>query len=256
MKGTNSVEQEFAGQTAIVTGGASGIGAATVEHFGIRGARVFSLDTSYDLAVGEIEGAEVNGVKFETMHCDVSSEADVEQTVNRIAEASDNLAILVNNAGITGPQAPLWETSYEYWKKIYRVNVEGVFLMCRAVTPHLIKGGYGRIVNVASMAGMEGNARSSAYSSAKSAVIGLTKSIAKELARTGVLANSIAPTVFTTPINQKVDPDYHEYLLARIPLGRPGEVGEAAEMIGFLSSSKCSFSTGAVFDLSGGRAVY
>jgi 2-dehydro-3-deoxy-L-rhamnonate dehydrogenase (NAD+) len=112
------------------------------------------------------------------------------------------------------------------------------------------------VVNVASMAGMEGNARSSAYSSSKSAVIGMTKSLGKELAPTGVLVNAIAPTVFTTPINKQVDQDYHEYLISRIPLGRPGEVGEAAELIGFLSSSRCSFSTGAVFDLSGGRAVY
>lgn len=250
------MEQEFAGQTAIVTGGASGIGAATVQHFAKRGGRVFSVDVSYGSQIGEIVAAEVNGVRIETIRCDVSSESQVQHTVDAIANATDSLTILVNNAGITGPQAPVWETSYEYWKKIYSVNLDGVFLMCRAVVPHMIKGGYGRIVNVASMAGMEGNARSSAYSSAKSAVIGMTKSLSKELARTGVLANSIAPTVFTTPINQQVDPDYHEYLLSRIPLGRPGDPAEAAEMIGFLSSRKVSFSTGAVFDLSGGRAVY
>lgn len=249
-------EQLFLGQVAIVTGGRSGIGAAAVVHLARRGARVFSVDVSYDSPVGEVVATTLDGLSIETVHCDVSVESDVEQAVAGIAAAAGSVTILVNNAGITGPQAPLWETSYEYWKKIYRVNVDGVFLMSRAVIPHLIKGGYGRIVNIASMAGMEGNARSSAYSSAKSAVIGMTKSLGKELAPTGVLVNAIAPTVFTTPINQQVDQDYHEYLISRIPLGRPGEVHEAAEMIGFLSSSRCSFSTGAVFDLSGGRAVY
>ena len=249
-------EQVFSGQVAIVTGGGSGIGAAAVEHFARRGGRVFSVDVSYDSPAGEIVPSAGDGFSFETVHCDVSDEAEVEQTVTNIVGASRSVTILVNSAGITGPQAPLWETSYEYWRRIYRVNVDGVFFMSRAVIPHLIEGGYGRVINIASMAGMEGNARSSAYSSAKSAVIGMTKSLGKELARTGVLVNSIAPTVFTTPINQKVDQDYHEYLISRIPLGRPGEVHEAAEMIGFLSSSRCSFSTGAVFDLSGGRAVY
>ena len=251
-----SEEQLFAGQIAIVTGGGSGIGAAAVEHFGRRGARVFSVDRSYDSPVGEVVPVEAEGFRVETVHCDVSSETDVETSVEGIIAVAGGVTILVNNAGITGPQAPLWQTNYEYWKKIYRVNVDGVFLMSRAVVPHLIEAGYGRIVNVASMAGMEGNARSSAYSSAKAAVIGMTKSLGKELARTGVLVNAIAPTVFTTPINQQVDQDYHDYLISRIPLGRPGDVGEAAEMIGFLSSSRCSFSTGAVFDLSGGRAVY
>lgn len=249
-------EAEFAGQIAIVTGGASGIGAAAIAHLGTRGARVFSMDKSYETPVGEVVPMEVGGVTVETVRCDVSSETEVEESVAQIIAAAGGVTILVNNAGVTGPQAPLWETSYDYWKKMYAVNLDGVFLTSRAVIPHLIAGGYGRIVNVASMAGMEGNARSSGYSSAKSAVIGLTKSLGKELARTGVLVNAIAPTVFTTPINQQVDQDYHEYLIGRIPLGRPGEVHEAAEMIGFLASSRCSFSTGAVFDLSGGRAVY
>lgn len=251
-----SEEQLFSGQVAIVTGGGSGIGAAAVEHFARRGARVFSMDRSYESAVGEVVSVEAGGLTVETVRCDVSSETEVQESVASIVALAGGATILVNNAGITGPQAPLWETDYEYWKKIYRVNVDGVFLTSRAVIPHLIEGGYGRIVNVASMAGMEGNARSSAYSSAKSAVIGMTKSLGKELARTGVLVNAIAPTVFTTPINKQVDQDYHEYLISRIPLGRPGDVREAAEMIGFLASSRCSFSTGAVFDLSGGRAVY
>ncbi|MDI2098696.1 SDR family NAD(P)-dependent oxidoreductase [Ruicaihuangia caeni] len=249
-------DDSFAGQVAIVTGGASGIGAAAVEHFARRGARVFSVDRDYQTAPAEIVAARVGTLEIETVHCDVSDEQQVAETAERIATEAGSASILVNSAGITGPQAPLWETSYDYWKQIYRVNVDGTFLMCRAVLPHLIKAGYGRVINIASMAGMEGNARSSAYSSSKSAVIGLTKSLGKELARTGVLVNAIAPTVFTTPINQKVDQDYHEYLISRIPLGRPGEVHEAAELIGFLASSRCSFSTGAVFDLSGGRAVY
>jgi 2-dehydro-3-deoxy-L-rhamnonate dehydrogenase (NAD+) len=249
-------DQSFAGQIAIVTGGASGIGAAAVEHFARRGARVVSVDVSYATAPGEINAGQVGDLTIDTVHCDVSSESEVEQTVANIIGATGGATILINSAGITGPQAPLWETSYAYWQKIYRVNVDGIFLMSRAVLPHLIAAGYGRVVNVASMGGMEGDARSSAYSSSKSAVIGMTKSLGKELAPTGVLVNAIAPTVFTTPINKQVDQDYHEYLISRIPLGRPGEVGEAAELIGFLSSSRCSFSTGAVFDLSGGRAVY
>ncbi|WP_403021155.1 SDR family NAD(P)-dependent oxidoreductase [Salinibacterium sp. GXW1014] len=248
--------REFEGQVAVVTGGASGIGAATVRHYLERGARVFSIDNSYDSAAGVVVDAEVDGATVGTVRCDVSSEDEVARSVASIVEAAREITILVNSAGVTGPQAPLWETSYEYWKKIYRVNVDGTFLVCRAVIPHLIEKGYGRVVNIASMAGMEGNANSSAYSSAKSAVIGMTKSLGKELARTGVLINSIAPTVFITPINQQVDQDYHEYLISRIPLGRAGRVEEAAELIGFLTSARCTFSTGAVFDLSGGRAVY
>ncbi|WP_028847756.1 MULTISPECIES: SDR family NAD(P)-dependent oxidoreductase [Thermocrispum] len=249
-------EQIFSGQTAIVTGGASGIGAATVEHIARRGGRVFSVDLSYDSPAGEVVPVSGNGFGYEAVRCDVSNEDEVERTVSSIVDAAGSPSILVNSAGTTGPQAPLWETSYDYWKMIYRINVDGTFLMCRAVIPHLTSNGYGRIVNIASMAGKEGNAGSSAYSSAKAAVIGMTKCLGKELARTGVLVNAVAPTVFTTPLNKKVNPDYHEFLISRIPLGRPGEVHEAAEMIGFLVSSRCSFSTGAVFDLSGGRAVY
>lgn len=249
-------DNSFEGQIAIVTGGGSGIGAATAAHFARRGGRVFSLDASYSTSPGEIGRMEGKDYAIETAHCDVSDEDGVAKTVKAVVAEAGGVSILVNSAGITGAQAALWETSYDYWKKIYRVNVDGTFLMLRAVIPHLIEAGYGRIVNIASMAGMEGNAGSSPYSSSKSAVIGLTKSLGKELARTGVLANAIAPTVFTTPINQKVNQDYHEYLISRIPLGRPGKVEEAAELIGFLASSKCSFSAGAVFDLSGGRAVY
>jgi NAD(P)-dependent dehydrogenase (short-subunit alcohol dehydrogenase family) len=248
-------DNSFEGQIAIVTGGASGIGAATVEHFAMRGARVFSLDWSYPAAAG-LRREERDGYSIETIHCDVSDEEGVARVVDEVVTAAGGVTILVNSAGITGPQAPVWETSYAYWKKVYSVNIDGTFLVLRAVVPHLIAAGYGRVVNIASMAGMEGNARSCAYSSAKSAVIGLTKTIGKELARTGVLVNAITPTVFTTPINKQVDQDYHEFLMSRIPMGRPGDVSEAAEMIGFLASSKCSFSTGAVFDLSGGRAVY
>lgn len=250
---------EFAGQVAIVTGGASGIGAATARLLHERGAHVVVLDRNPEAlkSVSELVAAAGDGsARMDGRLLDITDLAAVTATVAEVVENLGRIDVLVNNAGVTGPAGRLWDVDPEYWHRIYDVHVHGTFYMLKAVLPHLVEAGYGRVVNVASVAGKEGNANSAPYSSAKAAVIGLTKSLGKELATTGVLINAVTPGQFDTPIMRDVTPSHHEELLAKIPMGRMGRPEEAAEMIAFLASRRVSFSTGAMFDLSGGRTTY
>ena len=221
---------------AIVTGGASGIGAAITARLRADGVTVLvaDLDPGADLVL------------------DVSDAAQVDRCADALGEAD----ILVNCAGIVGPQQPLWEVDPEEWSRTIAVNLTGAFLMCRAVIPGMRRRGWGRIVNISSVAGKEGNANLAAYSAAKSGLIGMTKSLGKELATDGVMVNVVTPAVVSTPLNLTTAPEILERLIARIPMGRPGTPEEVAEMVAWLSSDRCSFSTGAVFDLSGGRSTY
>jgi 3-oxoacyl-[acyl-carrier protein] reductase len=166
------------------------------------------------------------------------------------------LHLLVNNAGITGNNRPSWELDEADWRRVIDIDLTGVFLCCKAVVPRLLSAGYGRVVNIASIAGKEGNPNAAHYSSAKAGVIAFTKSLGKELAKTGVVANCVAPAVIETDILQQMTPQHVEYMLSRIPMGRFGKKEEAAALVAWLCSPDCSFSTGAVFDLSGGRATY
>ncbi len=250
---------ELDGQVAVVTGGASGIGAATCALLHARGAHVVALDR--DAGMGEtladrVLAAGADRSRLEPRPLDVTDLAAVQECVASIVADLGRIDILVNNAGITGPSMPTWEIDPAFWHRIYDVHIHGTFYMVRTVLPVMIAAGYGRVVNVASVAGKEGNANSSPYSSAKAAVIGLTKSLGKELATTGVLINAITPGQFATPMQKDVTPSHHQVLLAKIPMGRMGQPEEAAEMIAFLASGRTSFSTGAVFDLSGGRTTY
>ncbi len=221
---------------AIVTGGMSGLGAACAERLADDGHEVIRFDVSPDAD--------------ETV--DVSDPESVRSAVDRVGPVD----VLVNSAGIVGPNVPLWEVSAEEWNRTFAVNVLGVFNLCHAVVPAMTERGWGRIVNISSMAGKDGNPRLSAYSASKAAVIGLTKSLGKELATTGVLVNVVAPAVFETPFNATTAPEVLERLAGLIPMQRLGQAQELAALVAWLVSDECSFSTGAVYDISGGRATY
>jgi len=221
---------------AIITGGVSGLGAACATRLAADGVEVVTFDLSPEA----------------DFTVDVTDSAAVEAAVAEVGPVD----ILINSAGIVGPNKPLWEISLSEWQKTFDVNVHGLFTITKAVIPGMIERGWGRIVNMASMAGKDGNPNLSNYSSTKAAVIGLTKSLGKELARTGVIVNAIAPAVIETPMNAKTSPDVLAHITSLIPMGRVGRAEEVAALVSWLSSDEVSFSTGAVYDISGGRATY
>ncbi len=223
-------------RTALVTGGASGLGKASARRLAADGIRVITLDlaTTADFVV------------------DVTDTRAVQEAMAEIGPVD----IAINSAGIVGPNKPLWEIDDREWSRTFEVNVTGTFNICRAVVPSMIERGWGRIVNFASMAGKDGNPNLSAYSASKAAVIGLTKSLGKELATSGVLVNVVAPAVIATPMNEATSPEVLAYITGLIPMRRVGQPEEVAELVAWLASDKCSFSTGAVYDISGGRATY
>jgi len=243
------------GQFAIVTGGAGGIGYAIAERLLQSGATCMLWDRD---AAGLAAAASRLSTRG-NVHTAIVNIADPE-SVAKAAEATFAQAaaveILVNNAGIAGPSKPMWECTPDEWLEVLQINLFGYFLCCRAIVPHMIAKGYGRIVNVASIAGKEGNPNASHYSAAKAGVIGMTKSLAKEMAEKGVLVNCIAPAVIETAILEQITPAHVAYMRTRIPMNRFGRVEEAAALVAWLASRECSFSTGAVYDLSGGRATY
>lgn len=223
-------------RTAVVTGGASGIGASVVERLRADGLTVLvaDMDAHADLLI------------------DVSDPESVAAHGEQLATAS----VLVNSAGVVGPNHPIGEVDVAEWRRTIDVNLTGTFLMMQAVIPGMRTRGWGRIVNIASVAGKEGNPNLAAYSASKAGVIGLTKSAGKELAGTGVLVNAVTPAVIDTPMNAATAPQVLQYMVAKIPMGRTGTPGEVAEMVAWLASASCSFSTAAVFDISGGRSTY
>ena len=224
----------FAGRHAIVTGGAQGIGAAIAKRLAAGGARV---------TVWDIDGSP---------RVDVSDAASIEKALSQ----ADRVDILVNNAGIAGMNKPTVDYPVEEWERVLRINLTSQFLCCRAIAPRMVKAGYGRIVNIASVAGKEGNPNAVAYSASKAGVIALTKSLGKELAQAGVLVNCITPAAAKTAIFDQMTETHIQYMLSKIPMGRFVEVDEIAALACWLASEECSFSTGAVFDISGGRATY
>jgi 3-oxoacyl-[acyl-carrier protein] reductase len=251
-------ELRLDGRAALVTGAARGLGRAISELVGRRGARVALVDQDRPALERTASDLHAMGLDVLSLSADVSDMNDASRVVAECLERWQRLDILVNNAGIGGRQVPLWEIEDDDWRRVMAVNLDSVFYMCRAVVPQMIQRGYGRIVNVASIAGKEGNARHSHYSTSKAGVIGLTKSLGKELATTGVLVNAIAPATIETDIIRAdgINPEIRDLLIARIPMGRVGQPIEVARLVGFLVSEHLSFSTGAVYDLSGGRATY
>ncbi len=240
-----SNDYRFSGRVALVTGGASGIGAAVARRLAVEGARVASFD---------LQPASAEGVL--ALAGDVTRSADIEAAAKRVEEELGPIDVLVCSAGVPGVSLPSMEISDEEWRRVLAINTDGVFFCNRTVGPGMVERGYGRIVNVASIAGKEGNPMAAAYSASKAAVIALTKAIGKDLARTGVLVNCVAPAVIETPILEGVSQAHIDYMVERIPMGRMGSPDEVAALICWLASDECSFSTGATYDISGGRAVY
>ncbi len=240
---------DLEGKRAIITGGAQGIGLATAERFIESGAEVILWDINADMldkAVAEL-GEKAAGRVVELTEEDAVTEA---------ARQAGAIDILVNNAGITGGNGKTWELAPDVWRRTVEVNLVAPYLTCRALIPGMIERGYGRIVNIASIAGKEGNPNASHYSASKAGLIGLTKSLGKELAKTGVVVNCLTPAAARTPIFDQMSQEHIYYMLSKIPLERFLEPAEAAAMIAWLASAECSFTTGGVFDISGGRAVY
>jgi 2-dehydro-3-deoxy-L-rhamnonate dehydrogenase (NAD+) len=236
---------DFSGRTALITGGAGDIGAATARRLMAAGARVATLD---------LRAAELDGVLALTG--DVSRSADVDAAVGRVESELGPLDIAVCAAGVGGESLRTTDVPDEEWRRVFAINSDGVFFVNRAAARMMLPRGYGRIVNIASIAGKEGNPMAAAYSASKAAVIGMTKSIGKDLGETGVLVNCIAPAVIQTRMLGDLSEEHVSYMVERIPMKRMGQPEEVAALITFLASEECSFSTAAVFDLSGGRATY
>ena len=240
------------GRHAVITGGASGIGFAIATRMLDSGAKV----TLWDRNEAALKAATASlGASSSGVVVDVTNQASVQSAV-KATLAFGNLDILVNSAGITGPNAKVWDYPLSDWQEVMAINVNGLFLCCREVVPHMRGRNYGRIVNIASVAGKEGNPNASAYSASKAAVIALTKSLGKELADTGVRVNCITPAAIQTPMFDQMSQSHIDFMLSKIPMARFGTVEEAAAMVTWLATEECSFSTGAVFDLSGGRSTY
>jgi 3-oxoacyl-[acyl-carrier protein] reductase len=244
---------DFAGRAAIVTGGASGIGRAIAHRLVASGARVALWDRDEELLA---RAAQALGEPVATNALDVTDASAVEHAVRENEARFGRIDVLVCSAGITGPNTTTWEYPVEAWRQVFDVNVHGLFLCNRAVVPVMRRANYGRIVNLASVAGKEGNPNASAYSASKAAVIALTKSLGKELAPTGVRANCVTPAAVRTAIFDQMTQAHIDFMLSKIPMGRFGTVDEIASLVCWLASEECSFSTGAVFDASGGRATY
>jgi len=240
----------YAGQVAVITGGASGIGRSVAERMMAEGAQVSIWDIS-EPALEEL-GRSVS----HKVHVDQSDEGAVASATQATVRALGGIDVLVVSAGITGPNTPLIDYPAEEWRRVMDVNLNGAFYVNRAVAPHMVAKRYGRIVNVASVAAKEGNPNASAYSASKAAVMAMTKSLAKELVKSGVTANVVTPAAVRTPIFSQMTQSHIDFMLSKIPAGRFGTTEEVASLIAWVASRECSFSTGAVFDISGGRSTY
>ena len=241
------------GQVAIVTGAGAGIGEAIAQRLAAAGATVAVADIDFAAAN---QAASTIGKQAFALQVDVTSAPAVESAVAQVVAAKTRIDILVNNAGIGGKAAPIWEQTEDDWQKIIAINLTGPFLFCRAVLPHMRAQRYGRIVNIASIAGKEGNPRMAPYSATKAGLIGLTKSVAKEVASEGICVNAVSPAVVRTKLLDQLTPAQVSYMVERIPLGRTCEPAEVAALVHFLASRDASFTTGQCYDISGGRATY
>jgi len=249
----NKIDLE--GRGAIVTGGGDGIGKAITERFLASGAAVTMWDISQD-NLDAMLAANDAGERLAGAIVDVTNPDQVAVGRDAALAAMGKVDILVCNAGIAGPAKKSWEYTYDEWRMVVNLDLDAVFLCCQSMISHMMGNGYGRIVNIASIAGKEGNPNACAYSAAKAGVIGLTKSLAKETAEAGVLINCVTPAAIRTAIFDQITQEHVGYMLSRIPMGRLGQTSEAAALVAWLASEDCSFSTGGVFDLSGGRATY
>ena len=249
----NKINYDFKNRTAVVTGGAQGFGLDIAKRFLDSGGKVIIWDI--DKKMIEKASNQLNSPNLSSNIVDVSNYNEVEKSVSEITK-NTNIDILINNAGITGPTATLWEYDIDMWKKVVEINLMGTFNCCRAIVPNMIKNNYGRIVNVASVAGKDGNANASAYSVGKAGAIGLTKSLGKELADKNIAVNAVTPAGAKTGILDQMTKEHVQRMLSKVPRGRFLEVEEFTSLICWLSSEENTFSTAAVFDISGGRSTY
>ena len=249
----NKIKFDFKDKTAVITGGAQGFGLDIAKRFLDSDAKVIIWDIDPEML--EKSSKEINNSNLIANVVDVSNFDEVEKSVKKVTKNS-NIDILINNAGITGPTATLWEYDIEIWKKVVNINLMGTFNCCRAIVPNMIKNNYGRIVNVASVAGKDGNANASAYSVGKAGAIGLTKSLGKELAEKNIAVNAVTPAGAKTRILDQMTKEHVQRMLSKVPRGRFLEVYEFTSLICWLSSEENTFSTAAVFDISGGRSTY
>ncbi len=241
------------GRHAVITGGATGLGFAIAQRVLASGGSVTLWDRddkALTRACGEL------GAKAGSVQVDVGDHASVVAAVKKTLENNKTIDALVNSAGVAGANAKTWDYDLDEWHKVIQVNLNGLFYCCREIVPHMRASNYGRIVNIASVAGKDGNPNASAYSASKAAVIGLTKSLGKELADTGIRVNCVTPAAVKTAIFDQISAEHIQFMLSKIPMGRFGTPQEIAAMVGWLCTEDCSFSTGAVFDLSGGRSTY
>ena len=245
-------EGRYAGRAAIVTGGASGLGREVARRIVAEGGAV----VLWDLNADALDAARDEMGARHTIALDVADAAAVASAADESAAVLGKVDVLVCSAGITGATVPVHEFPIESWQRVMDINLNGLFYCCRAVVPHMLANGYGRIVNVASVAGKEGNPNASAYSASKAGVIGLTKSLGKELAGKGVIANALTPATFESPILDQLPESQVNYMRSKIPMGRLGEAAESAAMICFMASEECSFTTASTFDTSGGRTTF
>ena len=244
---------DFEGRHAVVTGGATGLGFAIAQRMIASGGSVSLWDRD---GPGASEAAGRLGPRAQAVAVDVVDHSSVAAAVGATLGHSGRIDALVNSAGITGPNVRVWDYPLDAWRQVLEVNLTGLFICCREVVPHMRQRNYGRIVNIASVAGKDGNPNASAYSASKAAVIALTKSLGKELADTGVRVNCVTPAAVKTAIFDQMTPEHIQFMLSKIPMGRFGTPDEVAALVGWLCTEDCSFSTGAVFDLSGGRSTY
>ena len=244
---------DFAGRHAVVTGGATGLGYGIVQRLLASGGSVTIWDRDGEAAT---KAAWSLGAKAYALTVDVTQQPSVAKAVAATLAQAGRIDALINSAGITGPNTKLWEYPVDAWRQVMDVNLTGPFICCREVVAQMRMQGYGRIVNIASVAGKDGNPNASAYSASKAGLIALTKSLGKELADTGVRVNCVTPAAVKTAIFDQMTPDHIAFMLSKIPMGRFGKVEEIAAMVAWLCTEDCSFSTGAVFDLSGGRSTY
>jgi 2-dehydro-3-deoxy-L-rhamnonate dehydrogenase (NAD+) len=248
----NTYSGRFSGRAAVVTGAASGLGKAVARRIVEEGGTVSLWDVNLNalhLARDDVHASHIAAV-------DVSDHPQVVRAAREANEVLGRIDILVNSAGITGTTAAVQDFPLDSWRRTFAINVDGVFYACRETIPYMLRNSYGRIVNIASVAGKEGNPNASAYSASKAAVIGLTKSLGKELALRGILANAISPATFESPLLQQLPASQVASMRSKIPMGRLGEVDESAAMVCFMASEECSFTTGATFDTSGGRTTF
>lgn len=247
---------DLLGKTSIVTGGAMGIGREIALRLARDGSDVAIIDIEKEAAQQVVEEIESMGRKSRFFEGDVARWDQVKAMVDGVLKDFKGVDILINNAGIVGPVVPVWECRVEDWDRVMEINMKGIFLCCKAVMPSMLKQKRGRVVNIASIAGKEGNPRMSAYSSSKAAVIAFTKSLAKEVAQQNIVVHCIAPALIETRMMEIMGSEQREFLLSKIPMGRFGKPSEVAALVRFLVSDECSFATGQCYDISGGRAVY